>query len=157
MFLYDSEKKKKKKQKKKPLWPFFYHKCLWKESGDLLDFLQGDNHQRKVASGTICFDWVWPVVPLVQLHFRILWAISQEEISQYAGFFAWRQSSKKGSIWDYLFWLGVVSCASCPISLQISLIISISAGAHLGFLEGRGPNFRKREETNIRHISVIYL
>ena len=43
----------------------------------------------------------------------------------------------------------------------ITAIYSI-AGAHLGFSEGRGPNFRKGEsqyknkkETNISHISVI--
>ena len=138
------------------LWPFSDHQCLCKESGNLLDFLQGDNHQRKVASGTTCFSWVWPVVPPVQLHCRILWSISQEGISQYARFVAWRQSSKKVSF-ETTSWLGVISCASYPISLQVSLIIDVSAGAHLGFLEGRGPNIRKGEEMNICHISVIYL
>ena len=37
---------------------------FWKESSYLLDFLDGDNYQRKVASETTTFVWVWPVVPL---------------------------------------------------------------------------------------------
>ena len=51
---------------------FFDHQCLWKESINLLDFLHGDNHQRKVTSGTATFDWVGPVVPLIQSVCRIL-------------------------------------------------------------------------------------
>ena len=34
-------------------------------------FLQGNNHQWKVASETTTFDWVWQIVPFVQSDCRI--------------------------------------------------------------------------------------
>ena len=51
---------------------FFDHQCLWKKLINLLDFLHGDNHQRKVTSETATFDWVGPDVPLIQSVYRIL-------------------------------------------------------------------------------------
>ena len=45
---------------------FFDHQYLWKESISRLDFLHGDNHQRKVASESYPFGWVWPVLLLIQ-------------------------------------------------------------------------------------------
>ena len=56
---------------------------------------------------------------LVQSECRILWS-SLEEIQQFPlGFFAWRYPSSEGSIWDYLFWLGVASSASCQSDCRI--------------------------------------
>ena len=49
-----------------------------------LIFGLGDNYQEKVASKTTTFDWVWPVVPLVQSDSMILWSsISLEGINWY--------------------------------------------------------------------------
>ena len=42
----------------------FDHQYLWKESVNILDFLLGDNHQRKEASKTTTFGQVWLVVLL---------------------------------------------------------------------------------------------
>ena len=50
---------------------FFYHQYLCKESISTIDFLHGDNHHKKVASEIITFGWVWPVLSLVQLDYRI--------------------------------------------------------------------------------------
>ena len=44
----------------------FDHQYLWKESINLLGLLNGDNHQREVASQTTSFGWVHPVKSLVQ-------------------------------------------------------------------------------------------
>ena len=54
------------------LWPkmlsankiavFFNHQFLCTESSNLLDFFDRDNHQKKVASKTTIFGWVWPVL-----------------------------------------------------------------------------------------------
>ena len=38
---------------------FLYHQYLWKESINTLDYLHRDNHEVKVGSETITFDWVW--------------------------------------------------------------------------------------------------
>ena len=46
--------------------------------------------------------------------------ISEENQSIFFFFFAWRYSSREGSIWDYHFWLGVARCASFPIRLCYS-------------------------------------
>ena len=64
------------------LWPemlsinqiavFFDHQYLWKESINLLDYLHGINHQRKVASESNTFGWMWPDVLLIQSDYRIL-------------------------------------------------------------------------------------
>ena len=52
---------------------FFDHQYLCKESLNLLDFLHGDNDDGdKVASDTITFFCMWPVVPAVQSDYRIL-------------------------------------------------------------------------------------
>ena len=50
---------------------FFDHQYLWKELNYLLDFLHGDNHQRKVTCETTfgCIEWV---VPFMQSDCRIL-------------------------------------------------------------------------------------
>ena len=68
------------------LWPkmvsanqipvFFNRQWVWKESIDLLDFLDGDNHHKLVASETITFGWVWSVyLPSNQIagFFQCLW------------------------------------------------------------------------------------
>ena len=44
---------------------FLYHQYLWKESINTLDYLHGDNHEVKVGSETITFDWVWLVKLLI--------------------------------------------------------------------------------------------
>ena len=54
-----------------------------------LDLLHGDNYERKVASETTFFRWVWPVVPLVQSDFRIFFIIDLS----------------KRNLANYLFWL----------------------------------------------------
>ena len=41
---------------------FFNHQYLRKESSDLLDFLHGNNHHRKVAYEATTFGWVCPVL-----------------------------------------------------------------------------------------------
>ena len=65
----------------------FVHQYLWKESINLLDCLHVDK-QRKAASETTTFDWVWSVVHLVQSDCRILWSsISLEGINRYLSFF----------------------------------------------------------------------
>ena len=51
---------------------FFDHQYLWKESIGILDFLHGDNHQRKVASETTTLGWMRSVGSLIQLECRIL-------------------------------------------------------------------------------------
>ena len=101
----------------------FDHQYLWKESINILHFLLGDNHQRKEASKTTTFGQVWLVVLTFQSDSRILWSsISLEEIKQFLRFFASRQpsSESEGSIWYYLFWLGIVaSFASCKYDCRI--------------------------------------
>ena len=42
---------------------FFDHQYLWKESSDILDFVTGDIHYRKVVTVTTTFGWVWPGRP----------------------------------------------------------------------------------------------
>ena len=51
---------------------FFDHQYLWKESIDLLVFLHGDNHQRKIASETTTLDVIWAIVLPTQSDCRIL-------------------------------------------------------------------------------------
>ena len=43
----------------------FGHLYLWKESSDILDFLDGDGHPGKLVSETHEFGWRWPSVCLV--------------------------------------------------------------------------------------------
>ena len=52
-----------------------------------LDFLCGDNHLRNVASETVTFGWMWPVLPLGQSDCRILWASISLEESNYSHIF----------------------------------------------------------------------
>ena len=73
--LYDSEKKPMSGENlavgcyqlylsSNPKAGLFDHQYLWKESVNILDFLLGDNHQRKEASKTTTFGQVWLVVLL---------------------------------------------------------------------------------------------
>ena len=50
---------------------FYDHQFVWKESNFLV-FLQGDNHQGKIASEAATLGWVWPVAPLTQRDCRNL-------------------------------------------------------------------------------------
>ena len=42
---------------------FSHHQYLWKESINILEFLHGGSHQRKVASGIATFGLMWPGFP----------------------------------------------------------------------------------------------
>lgn len=68
-----------------------------------LNCLHGYN-KRKAASETDTFGWMLSVVPLVRSDCMIFWSIF------------WKG---EGSIWDYLFWLGVASSASCQSDCRI--------------------------------------
>ena len=50
---------------------FTYH-YPWKESVDFVDFLHGDNHQRKAASETTTFLWVCPVLQIGQSDYGVI-------------------------------------------------------------------------------------
>ena len=51
---------------------FFYHQYLWKESSDILVFLNDVSFQGMLLPETINFCWVCSVVPFVQSDYSIL-------------------------------------------------------------------------------------
>ena len=103
---------------------FFDHQCLWKLSINLLDFLHGDRHQRKIAYEIATVGWVWSAVLLLNqitrfFYHQYLW---NELISQN---FLHGDNHYGKVACETAHLLGVASCASHPIRLQDSLIINI--------------------------------
>ena len=107
------------------LWIFFNYiaelcdqQYLWNKSSDIWDFLHGDSHQEKLASEITTFGWVSPVVLLTQWDYRIYSSsicLAWKESIDTLVFFAWRYSSREGSIWDYHFRLREARCVSHPV------------------------------------------
>ena len=60
---------------------FFEYQCLWSKWVDILDFLDGDNHQEKVAYESTSFGQVQPVVLFIQPDSRILYQYLWKESS----------------------------------------------------------------------------
>ena len=88
---------------------FFDFQQLWKEWINLIIFLQGDNHQRKVACQTISWLGVASYASHpIRLRDCLINSICEENQVN-LGFFTWRLSSRKENT-KITFWLGVVCC-----------------------------------------------
>ena len=98
------------------LWlSFFDHQYHQKESSDISVILHGDSLEEMIASETIIFGWLSPVVLLVQSDCRILWSsIFLERINCYLSFFHGYSLKGIGSETATFGWVGL--CVSPVLS-----------------------------------------
>ena len=76
---------------------FFDYQYLWKESNDILGFLHGDSHHRKVVTEAVTFDLVCQVSRLSKLHSKV-GGIPEGEMGNFSVgdfFIRWRESEEK--------------------------------------------------------------